>query len=460
MIATRKPRANSARKPVDLAKSLDALHDFQDNPKNHGLHPDKGLPGLALFIGPRAMVWRYQKRTMVKGHRKLTFKTLGEYPAVSVEAARSAAISFAGSVVDGKAAPGKREATKFGEAFERYLAHLKKQAEDKGKPPRWHDNARKLYEGHIKPQWAHWTLYDMSQQPRAVLGWYSKLARTIPTTADHCARLIRACYKEEARLDRTLPAALPTSGIRFKKIVVQEQAMPSSQFGAWRKAWDKIESPVRRGYHLANLLTGLRPGELAMVRKDGWDRKAHTLTLKNIKSKPGEPVRDVTVPITPQIEYALQMAIDAPPQVIVQRGLRGMRKGEKRSVARRRSDAELIFPGCAQASAHSELPFAGRKLRHSYKTLATAMGLPDVVSAVLIGHKAAGSTVIAISGTYIGEDALRASPEARTVQERMSARIFELLGLELDSPPLVPEQGAGGRKLGKARKPERAAGRR
>jgi len=32
----------------------------------------------------------------------------------------------------------------------------------------------------------------------------AKLAKSIPTTADHCCRLIRACYREEARLDRTL----------------------------------------------------------------------------------------------------------------------------------------------------------------------------------------------------------------------------------------------------------------
>ena len=43
------------------------------------------------------------------------------------------------------------------------------------------------------PQWDGWTLAEMSQNPRAVKTWHAKLSKTIPTTADHCARLIRAC---------------------------------------------------------------------------------------------------------------------------------------------------------------------------------------------------------------------------------------------------------------------------
>src|SRR6266849_10030856 len=105
----------------------------------------------------------------------------------------------------------------------------------------------------------------MSQNPRAVKAWHAKLSKAVPTTADHCARLIRACYREEARLDRTLnPAASPTSGIRLGKIKVSKAVLDFPDFGAWRKAWDKIENPVHKGYHLAALLTGCRPTELAM----------------------------------------------------------------------------------------------------------------------------------------------------------------------------------------------------
>ena len=108
------------------------------------------------------------------------------------------------------------------------------------------------------PQWDGWTLAEMSQNPRAVKTWHAKLSKTIPTTADHCARLIRACYREEARLDRMLnPAASPTSGIRLGKIKVSKAVLDFPDFSVWRKAWDKIENPVHKGYHLAGAVDRL-----------------------------------------------------------------------------------------------------------------------------------------------------------------------------------------------------------
>jgi hypothetical protein len=44
---------------------------------------------------------------MRNGVRKMIFKTLGSYPEVGVEDARKAAVIFAGSAADGKAAPGQ-----------------------------------------------------------------------------------------------------------------------------------------------------------------------------------------------------------------------------------------------------------------------------------------------------------------------------------------------------------------
>jgi integrase len=204
---------------------------------------------------------------------------------VTTDEARKQALIYSGAVAAGTAAPGKRQAMPFRAAFENYLAHLKAQAEAKGKPPRWWANACKLSEAHIMPQWDGWTLAEMSQNPRAVKTWHAKLSKTVPTTADHCARLIRACYREEARLDRTLnPAASPTSGIRLGKIKVSKAVLDFPDFSAWRKAWDKIENPVHKGYHLAALLTGCRPTELAMIRESDIDLDARRMIIRNAKA--------------------------------------------------------------------------------------------------------------------------------------------------------------------------------
>jgi integrase len=367
---------------------------------------------------------------MKRGTRLVHYKTLGTLGEMDWKAARTEAKIFAGQVAADKAPAGKRAARKFGEAFEAYMGRLKEKAEAKGKPARWHANVVKLYRDYLKPQWENWSLVDMSNDPRAVAAWYVKLAKRVPTTAAHCARLIRACYKAELDFDRTLPAALPTSGIKLGTIQVQtEKAMGADGFPAWRTAWDKIENQTLRGYHLAGLLTGCRPGELARVRKGDFDPNAHTLTLRNIKSK-GDQVRDLTIPTTPQIEYAIRLAVSAPVPTITLSGLKGMKPGEKRVVQRPRHGEvlipDLIFPGCRQAPARSNLPTSGHAFRHTYKSLATTLSVPDMLSSILLGHAIPG-----ISGRYISEIAVVRSAELREAQEKISTHMFKLLGLKL-----------------------------
>src|SRR6267154_215332 len=117
MSATRKYKA---RKPLDLLKFIEALADFNDDPNVRGHYPDNELKGLFLHVGSRSMVWRYRRQRMKNGVRKMVFKSLGTYPETSVEEARKAALSFAGTVADGKAPAGKRDAVTFEKAWPGY----------------------------------------------------------------------------------------------------------------------------------------------------------------------------------------------------------------------------------------------------------------------------------------------------------------------------------------------------
>jgi integrase len=317
--------------------------------------------------------------------------------------------------------------------------HLKVQAEAKGKPPRWWATASKLSEAHIMPQWDGWTLAEMSQNPRAMKTWHAKLSKTVPTTADHCARLIRACYREEARLDRTLnPAALPTSGIRLGKIRASKAVLDFPDFSAWRKSWDKIENPVHKGYHLAALLTGCRPTELALIRENDIDLASRRLIIRNAKAG-----NDISLPITGEIAFALAMAINAPPQTITMRGLREMKPGEVRVVERKKLHHEigapdLVFPGVRQAGHRSGLPVSGNALRHTFRSIAVSLEISEILISFLMGHSLQG-----VSAKYTNELMIANSEALRTAQEKISRRIFELLGLTLGGQyeaPLVPDE--------------------
>src|ERR1700688_3466431 len=194
MNATRLKAKPKARKPVDLLKIIEALDDFRDDPKVQGHHPDNELKGLFLHVGPRSMVWRYRRQRMKNGVRKMVFKSLGSYPETGVEEARKAALSYAGTVADGKAPAGKRDAVTFEKAWEPYLERLLRNARDRGKPARHHANAKHLGDSLILPQWGKWTLYAMAQAPEEVEQWHGKISRTHgPVSANRAGELIRAC---------------------------------------------------------------------------------------------------------------------------------------------------------------------------------------------------------------------------------------------------------------------------
>jgi integrase len=452
---------NAKRKPRLLDEhQIDALREFaDDDPKFCGYYPDSKVFGLTVFLGAKSTVWRFRQQSRTKGSRSSVFKTLGNWPAMDVDEARKQALIYSGTVAAGTAVPGKRQAMKFRAAFENYLAHLKAQAEAKGKPPRWWANACKLSEAHIMPQWDGWTLAEMSANPRAVKTWHAKLARTIPTTADHCARLIRACYREEARLDRTLnPAASPTSGIRLGKVKVSKAVLDFPDFEAWRKAWDKIENPVHKCYHLAALLTGCRPTELAMLCESDIDLAARRMIIRNAKAG-----NDISLPITGEIAFALAMAVNAPPQTVTMKGLRGMKRGEVRVIERKKLHHEivapdLVFPGVRQAGHRSGLPVSGNALRHTFRSIAVSLEISEMLISFLMGHSLQG-----VSARYTNELMIANSQALREAQEKISRRIFDLLGLtprghhDATLAPSMPTRVEASRKKSKAAAPARIA---
>jgi hypothetical protein len=438
MSATRLKAKPQSHKPLDLAKIIEALDDFRDDPKVQGHHPDNELKGLFLHVGSRSMVWRYRRQRMKNGVRKMVFKSLGTYPETSVEEARKAALSFAGTVADGKAPAGKRDAVTFEKAWPGYLERLLRKAHEKGKPARHHANAVKLGDNLILPQWGKWTLYAMAQAPEDVETWHAKITRTHgPVSANRACELIRATYNHRAARDVTLSLdRLPTSSVHWNKEEPAQVALAPKDFKKWRTAWDDIASPVHRGYFLFCLLTGCRPGEAARIRRQDIDRKARTFTIPNAKAG-----KDITLPMTREIEYAIGLAINAPAQTIAMKGMKGMKRGQIRVVERKQPhheiiDPDLIFPGCRQMPSRTGLPMAGNALRHTFKTIHVGLGISETLSHFLMGHALEG-----VSAKYIAELIVVHGPALRKAQEKISAHVFELLGLKLGGhhdAPLVP----------------------
>jgi integrase len=382
---------------------IEALRDFEVR----ALIWDTKVNGLRLRVGAHRFSWSYFQQHRLHGNRSTTCKNLGQWPAVNVSDARKAALQIAGKEAGGRIIPGRRSAVKFADAFAEYLDHLTRNSAKKGKPDRWRKNVEKLGKI-ILPVWEKWTLADMSSRPDIVAQWHRQITRDHgPVSANHCCRVIRAAYKRAAKLDLSLSKAdIPTAAVEYNDETPSQKGLAFKDFPKWLAAWEQIEAPIRRAYHMTGLLVGPRPGELARLKWTDVRPKARALIIG--KAKAGA---DISIPLSIPIVQALKLARD------------NADEGE-----------ELIFPGCAQVGHRDKLPARGNMLRHTYRTVAADLGIDELLSHFLLGHAPEG-----VSQKYIARMILAAGPALRDAQRRMSRRIVGLLHPTVKAPALAPD---------------------
>jgi integrase len=223
-----------------------------------------------------------------------------------------------------------------------------------------------------------------------------------PVAANHAAKALRAAYMSAAREDTSLPRDRhPCTSVEYN--VEEPRQVGITDWKAWRKAWNKIPNPTRKAYHLFALLTGCRPGEAARVRWDGVKAKSRTLTIK--KSKSG---MDVTIPLSVPIVRVLRMArsvsTDTDHYIFPARGPKGHMV---------RFDAD-------------GLPVYANGLRHTYTSLAAAVGVDQLTIDMLTTHVPRG-----VSQKYFLHMIVVSGPAMRKAQARISADIVRRLELKL-----------------------------
>lgn len=352
--------------------------------------------GLRLRVGKHRNTWSLVREHRRRGARSATVRRLGFWPALSVAGARKAAQAITGQIAGGHLEPGKAAALLFTDAWDKYLAYLKAE-----KSPTWHKIATGLGKLYLIPKWQGWSLAEISNSPQDVKDWHADTAKHSAVIADKCGKLLRACYRYSGRLRRDLPAALPTSGIKFRDVEARQAGMTDAEHRAWGEAWRKITNKTRAAYQLAAILTGMRPGELARVRVED----VHDDHFVIRKAKAGA---DIWVPASAPIKAALQMALDA---------------GQ---------GSEWLFPG--RNGGHikkfdvDDLPCHGNALRHNYKNISVTMQPPvdETLQELLQAHTPKG-----VSRKYVAIMVVTQSAAMRAAQQRISERIVSLLGIKL-----------------------------
>ena len=377
---------------------VQALYDFavRDPNDEQGLRGDwwdRGMPGLLLRIGKRDLTWCFLRHRRVHGKRHVIWRKLGRWPPVNVKAARTAAAAMTTELAKNPAL-GSQAVVSFDDALARYLDHLKELATNRGKPARWAKNVEQLARQCLRPQWSGWPLADIGHDPAAVRDWHLKMTKDVgPVSANRAAETLRALYKHAAKLNRTLPPVIPTSGVTFNVEQPKQVGLAFNQFSTWAKMWQAIKSPKRRAFHLFSLLTGCRPNEAASLRWQDIDCRRRVVVFRATKAD-----KDVTVPMTRQIAAALRI------------------------VPQPRNGDDLVFPCCRKSSRKDKL-LKGHALRHTYRTVAADLGVDEILVRLLMGHSLQG-----VSQGYIAKAALSGGISMREAQRKISRRIIGLLG--------------------------------
>jgi hypothetical protein len=99
-----------------------------------------------------------------------------------------------------------------------------------------------------------------------------------------------------------------------------------------------------------------------------------------------------------------------------------------------------MWERCVSSPAKLAIPVSGNALRHTFRSIAVSLEISEMLISFLMGHSLQG-----VSARYTNELMIANSQALREVQEKLSRRIFELLGLTLGGhhdAPLVPDMPA------------------
>jgi hypothetical protein len=126
-----------------------------------------------------------------------------------------------------------------GKAVEAYCQDMR----GRGGSEKWIRERERNCKRYLEQPWGNTSLRNLSDRLLDVREWHVKISKTHgPSAANHAGRLLRQTYRNVAdTIDRTLPAANPTSAI------------------IWRKAGPVTEVPLRPSGHFLNL-EGLNDG--------------------------------------------------------------------------------------------------------------------------------------------------------------------------------------------------------
>ena len=356
---------------------------------------DTKVPGLELRV-TKAGTKTFSLRRRIKGG-EVERVTIGGFPEYSVERARDKAKVILGQHAQGVSnASANRKKARDGLTFEKALELFVE--DDSARDTPLKPRTRLDYKTMIRPAGKHPSgrthgageLHSLAGKRidaltgTALKALFKKLADKSQVRAGYAMRVVRALLNYHGVKVEDDPFALTTA--RRDRIVIpaanrRTRTIPVERLDDWWRAASEVQNGDA---FQVLLLTGMRRGELAGIRRGGVDLKAGRIPLSDTKN--GKPH---VVLLSTQ---ALQLV---------------------RARAANKEDEDLLFSGAGDPRkslqsiiAATGIPFSAHDCRRTFATIAAAR-LPGYVVKRLMNH-ADGNDVTGAHYVHLDEATLRA----------------------------------------------------
>lgn len=236
-------------------------------------------------------------------------------------------------------------------------------------------------------------------------------------------------YVQDSGLQRDLPDFVPSRAVRHEMHTLprRRRALSAKDLPAWN-AQRLALSPVRREFHLLNLLTGSRQEQLRTLLWSDVDFDAGTVHFPKPK---GGTSRAYTIPMSTAMRDCLMRARDAGRMLNERAARTYVFPAEPRKSRGRKDGAPPSLHMVEHKEERDRLSHWGSDLRRTYKTLGKEAGVPEFLLDLFQNHAQGGVSRGYNIREVMGGDFLTEA------QERISA----YLTAHLDNKTLHKAQG-------------------
>jgi integrase len=340
-------------------------------------NPKKGQPiywctelrGFGVRTGARDKTFILERRINNISRRM----TIGKYGAMSLHKARQEAEKLIGEMTNGiDPVIRKREETAGGMTLRQAWDLYQKNMDAKNRSQVTRDGYQAKIDCHLS-DWLDRPLASISRQETSER--HREIGRTAKYSANGVMRVLRAIWRRARRQFPELPEP-PTTNVDF--FGEKRRTAVVTDFAAWWKGVQRIESPVRRDFYVWLAFTGCRSGETSTMRWDQIDLKRGI----------------VRYPITKTEEFDLPLS-----DFLIE--LLKNRRSCKETVTLFGTDCPWVFPSVDAKGGHLAEPKLSRgekvlfvekwsphTLRHGWVTASkNKVKIPDAHSSMLTNHK-------------------------------------------------------------------------